>query len=499
MSQNPEQIPYHPRQEPRIPGEVSLAHLKEVFSDCVDFLESPLLIGGDPEKKIVMLSINGMVRNERANDYILRPLAQNEALRDLPLDIAMEQMTKGALYTMSVQEKKTMDELVFDLIGGAVVLCFPGERMLSCAVPTEEKRSISPSENEPSLKGARDAFVESIRTNTSLVRRRLRAPSLKIKEQIVGRQSLTPVDILYIDGLTNPDLVKEAEARIAAIDIDALLESGSLEEYMKDTVKTPFPLMAYTERPDRFCAGLVEGRVGVIADGLPMGFLLPGDLVQFFKANEDRAKNWMEVSFMRVLRYICMLVALFLPALYVAAVSFHPEMLPASLAWSIVEAKLDVPFSTVFEVLILLLSFELVQEAGLRLPPAIGTTVSILGGLVVGTAAVQAKIVSPAVLIVVATAGIAGYTMPSQEFSGALRLWRLTLVIAAALAGLFGMMAGTVLLIYHMASLESFGVPFLTPFAATGGKDEDGVLRPPLVWVKLRERALKTKNRRNQR
>jgi len=499
MSQKPEEIPYHPRQTPRIPGEVSLSHLREVFFDCVDFLESPLLIGGDPEKKIVMLSINGMVRNERANDYILRPLSQNEALRDLPMAVAMDQMTKGALYTMSVQERKTMDELVFDLIGGSVVLCFPGERMLSCAVPTEEKRSISPSENEPSLKGARDAFVESVRTNTSLVRRRLRSPSLKIKEQIVGRQSLTPVDILYIDGLTNPELVKEATARLAAIDIDALLESGSLEEYMKDTVKTPFPLMAYTERPDRFCTGLVEGRVGIIADGLPMGFLVPGDLGQFLKANEDRSKNWMEASFLRVLRYFCMLLALFLPALYVAAVNFHPEMLPASLAWSIVEAKLDVPFSTVFEVLILLLSFELVQEAGLRLPPAIGTTVSILGGLVVGSAAVEAKIVSPAVLIVVASAGIAGYTMPSQEFSGALRLWRLTLVVAAALAGLFGVVAGTVLLIYHMASLESFGVPFLTPFAAMGGKDHDGVLRRPLLWVKLRERALKTENRRNQK
>lgn len=499
MSQTPEQIPFHPRQEPRIPEEVSLSNLREVFSDCVDFLESTVLVGGDPEKKIVVLSIVGMVRNERANDYVLRPLSQNEALRDLPMDEARERMIKGAIYTMSVKERKTMDELVFDLIDGSVVLCFPEERMISCSVPTEEKRSISASENEPSLKGARDAFVESLRTNTSLVRRRLRSPDLKIKEQIVGRQSLTPVDILYIDGLTSPDLVKEAEARLAAIDIDALFESGSLEEYMKDTVKTPFPLMPYTERPDRFCTGLVEGRVGLIADGLPMGFLLPGDIGQFFKANEDRAKNWMEVSFLRVLRYLSMLAALFLPALYVAAVNFHPEMLPASLAWSIIEAKLDVPFSTVFEVLLLLLSFELVQEAGLRLPPAIGTTVSILGGLVVGSAAVEAKIISPAVLIVVATAGIAGYTMPSQEFSGALRLWRFALVLTAALGGLFGVVAGTVFLIYHMASLVSFGVPFLTPFAATGGEDEDGVLRRPLVWVKLRERALKTENRRNQK
>lgn len=500
MGKQSEQIPFHPRQEPRISKPLSLHNLREVFSDCVDFIEAPLLIGGDPNKKAVMLYILGMVRNERANDYILRPLSQNETLHSLPLDEAIFSMCKGALYNMSVQTRTSTDEVVFDLINGAMILCFPErEDMLSCMVPTEEKRSVGPSNNEPALKGSRDSFVESIRTNTSLVRRRLRTPTLRIKEQLVGRQTITPVDILYIDGLTNPALVRETEKRLKKIDIDALLQSASLEEYMCDTVKTPFPLMAYTERPDRFCTGLVEGRVGILADGLPFGYLLPGTLGYFFKANEDRSKNWLEVSFMRVLRYCCMLLALFLPALYVAAVNFHPEMLPAALAWSIVEAKLNVPFSTVFEVLLLLLSFEVVQEAGLRLPPAIGTTVSILGGLVVGSAAVEAQIVSPAVLIVVAASGIAGYTMPSQEFSGALRLWRVALVIAAALAGLFGVVAAAVLLIYHLASLESFGVPYLTPFAATGGEAEDGVLRRPLSWVKLRERALKPNNRRNQK
>lgn len=499
MSQTPD-IPFHPRSDPRIPGELTLKHVREVFTDCVDFVEMPLYIAGDPEKPCTMLYIAGMARNERANDYILRPLSQNEELRNVPVKKAMELMCKGALYNLSVKMKYTMDEIVGDLIGGSAVLVFPGERgMLSCMVPTEEKRSISPSENEPVIKGMRESFVESVRTNTSIIRRHLKTPSLKIKEQIVGRQTLTQVDILYIEGLTNPDLVKETERRLAQIDIDALLESGSLEEYLKDTVKTTFPLMLSTERPDRFCTGLVEGRVGVIADGLPLGYLLPGSVGQFFKANEDKSKNWVEASFLRILRYICMFLALFLPAIYVAAVNFHPEMLPSTLAWSIAEAKLDVPFSTVFEVLILLLSFEVVQEAGLRLPPAIGTTVSILGGLVVGTAAVQAKIVSPAVLIVVAAAGIAGYTSPNQEFSGALRLWRIGMVIGAALSGLFGVMAVTVLLIHHMASLESFGVPFLTPFAATGGSVEDGVIRRPLSWVKFRERALKTQNRRKQK
>lgn len=500
MAKNREEIPYHPRSEPLYTEKLSLESLRAVFSDCADFQEANFFIGGDPRKPVVLVYLLGMVRNERVNDYILRPLSQRESLRALPLDEAIAEMAQGALYTMSVRPRETLDDAAQDLVIGAALLCFPGrESVLSCMVPTEEKRAVSPSENEPSLKGARDAFVESIRTNSAMVRRHLRTPTLKIKSQIVGRQSRTPVDVLYLEGLTNPALVTEVEARLREIDIDALLQSGSIEEYMVDSVKTPFPLLLHTERPDRFCAGLVEGRVGLLVEGLPLGYLLPGTLGQFFKASEDRAKNWMEVSFLRVLRYVCMLLALLLPALYVAAVNFHPEMLPAALSWSIAEAKLDVPFSTVFEVLLLLLSFEVLQEAGLRLPPAIGTTVSILGGLVVGSAAVEAKIISPAVLIVVAAAGIAGFTSPSQEFAGALRLFRLGLVIAAALGGLFGVLLGCALLIYHLACLESFGLPYLTPFAANAGEDEDGVLRRPLPWVKLRERALKTKNRRNQK
>lgn len=500
MEQTNDNLNWHPRQDPRIPEELTLEHVRSVFHDCVDFQERDLLIGGDPLKKTVMLSIIGMVRNERANDYVLRPMSYNPQLREVSMDEAIHLMCKGALYNLTIELRSTMDEVVFDLINGNLVFAFPGRsEMLSCAVPTEEKRSISPSDNEPVIKGGRDSFVESIRTNTSLVRRHIRTPKLRIKEQLVGRQTVTPVDLIYIEGLTNPDIVSEAEQRLANIDIDALLSTASLEEYMSDTVKTPFPLMSYTERPDRFCTALVEGRVGILAEGLPLGYVLPGTMGQFFKSNEDRSKNWMESSFLRVLRYVCMMIALFLPALYVAAVTFHPEMLPASLAWSIVEAKMDVPFSTLFEVLILLISFEIVQEAGLRLPPAIGTTVSILGGLVVGTAAVQAKIVSPAVLIAVAVAGIAGYTMPSQEIMGALRLWRFGLVIGSSLAGLFGVVAASALLVHHVAALESYGVPFLTPFAAVGGDQIDGVLRRPLAWVKFRERALKTQNRRNQK
>ena len=317
----------------------------------------------------------------------------------------------------------------------------------------------------------------------------------------MGRQTVTPVDILWIEGLTNPELVKAVEQRIDAIDIDALIATGNLEEYIVDDLHTPFPLVATTERPDRFTAGVVEGRVGILVDGLPLGWLVPGTISQFFKTPQDKAQSWMVASMLTVLRYLCMLTTLFLPALYIAAVTFHPEMLPTKLTLSIIAAKQDVPFTSIFEVLILLIAFEIIQEAGLRLPGSIGQTVSILGGLVVGSAAVEARIVSPAVLIVVAIAGIAGYTMPSQDLAGALRLWRFLLALCASVGGLFGIAAGAAALVFHLAGIESFGVAYLTPFAANAGEQVEGrtVLRQPLPKAKLREAALKIRNRRNQK
>lgn len=496
-----EYIPPHPRQEPRIDLPLTVENLRQVFDGCVDFGTRKLELHGDPKRTVTLCYISGMVRMERACDYLLKPLAESDAFADCTLEQAYERMRSGGVYDLDVAECGDMDAAAAALIDGNCVLVFAQGKALSFSTGTEEKRSVSDPENEPVVKGAKDSFVESVRTNTSLVRRRLRAPELKVAEQIVGRQTLTPVDILYIKGITDPALVEETLRRIERIDIDALLMTGSLEEYIVDEVDTSFPLIAYTERPDRFCAGLVEGRVGILIDGIPLGYLLPGDIQQFFKTGQERSENWVVASALTVLRYICMLVTLFLPALYIAAVMFHPEMIPLKLALSINAAKTDVPFTTVFEVIIMLLSFEVLQEAGLRLPASIGQTVSILGGLVVGSAAVDAKIVSPAVLIVVAIAGIAGYTMPSQDFAGALRIWRFLLAIAASIAGAFGMVLAGAVLVYRLACIESFGVAYLTPFAANSGEQVEGhaVLRQPLPRVKQREKRLKTQNRRNQR
>ena len=441
----------HPRREPRYDRPLTLENLEAVFQGCADFMKREVYLHGDRERVVTVCYLLGMTRNERLSDYILRPLAQDDALSRVPMDEVFKRLRYGALYNLA-----------------ALV---------------------------------RESFVESIRTNTSMVRRHMKATQLKIEEEIVGRQSRTQVDILYLDGIADPDTVAQVKRRLRDIDIDGVEAAGNIEEYLTDHLNTPFPMMPYTQRPDRFCQGLLEGRVGVMADGLPFAWMLPGTIDQFFKTGQDRAFHWMTASALNLIRWFCAVITVLVPGLYIALVTFHPEAIPVKLALSIAAAKQEVPFSTVFEVLIMLLAFEVLQEAGLRLPSPIGATVSILGGLVVGNAAVEAHIVSPAVLIAVAIAGVAGYTMPSQDFASALRLWRFLLAIAASIGGLFGLAAGCAALIYHLAGLETFGVPYLAPFTNGAGqpRGHPSLLRLPLPRMKWRDGAKNTKNRRNQR
>ena len=246
---------------------------------------------------------------------------------------------------------------------------------------------------------------------------------------------------------------------------------------------------------------LLEGRVGILADGLPHGFLAPGSIAQFMKAVGDDSLHWLVSSAVTFLRWLAFVLSLLLPALYVTVAAYHQEMIPTKLLLAIIASKADVPFSTAVEVIAMLIAFELLQEAGLRLPAAIGQTVSIIGALIVGQSAVEARIVSPVVVIVVAVAGIAGCTMPNQDMAGALRICRFLLVLPAIFMGMFGLVLGIVLLLRHLAGLESFGVPYLSPFVgADGGKGLlQALFRPPMERKKIREAALRVRDVRNQK
>ena len=304
-----------------------------------------------------------------------------------------------------------------------------------------------------------------------------------------------------MEDITNQTLVDKISQRIADMDIDALLAASDIEEYLVDSRSTVFPQVLFTERPDRFCRGLMDGRVGVLIDGIPLGCLVPCDLNQFLRTSQDLSYHWAIVSVLTLLRYLSIFITVLLPGFYIAVSAFHLQMIPTQLALSIIASKQDVPFSTQFEVLAMLLAFELLQEAGLRMPKTIGQSVSIIGALVVGQAAVEAKIVSPAVIIVVAAAGMAGFTMPSQDFANGLRIWRFLVALGACFAGLFGLTTVAAALIFQLAKMQNCGVSYLTPFVAKEWQHKGGgwVVRGPMPDIKLRELSLNPEGKRRQK
>ena len=381
------------------------------------------------------------------------------------------------------------------LLNGFCVVLF-GDRALAFEDKTPEKRSPSAPEVENTVKGPKDAFTETLRTNTSLLRRHLRSGDLHFYEMTAGRRSHTLCAVVYLEGLTSPVFVERMKKRLAAIDTDGLLSPAAVEEYVTGSRPTAFPLLQYTERTDRFAQGLLDGRVGLLVDGLPLGYLAPVDLGCLMTSAEDRGTDYLSASCLRVLRYGALFLSLLLPGLYVALVAFHPAMLPTALLESIIEAKRQVPFPTIFEVLGLLISFELLQEASVSLPRNVGQSLSIIGGLVVGTAAVQAKFISPAALIIVAVSGICGFAIPGRGLADALRIWRFLLAVFSSLAGLYGLTMGGLLLLVHLGGLTSFEEPYLAPFARVSLR---GILRKRLKNEKFREESLHPGDLKNQR
>ncbi len=472
-------------------GEITDENIRAVFAGAGDFIPRTLQCG---PYTLYAYAIDGLVSGGDISHYVLKPITEH--LQAQTMAALYEKALHGAVYNAVADACANLETVALKLVNGFCVVLFPGAGAIAFEVKTGDKRGPSAPEVENTVKGPKDAFVETVRSNTSLIRRHLRSPDLRLYETQVGRRSLTNVSVVSLEGITDPVLVERMKARLQEIDVDGLLSPAAVEEYVTGSRATAFPLMQYTERTDRFCQGLLDGRVGLLVDGLPLGYLAPADLGFLMESPEDRGADFISASCIRILRYSALLISLLLPGFYIAMATFHQELIPLPLLRAMIESKALVPFSTVVEVLGLLIAFELLQESGIHLPQAVGQSVSIIGGIVVGTAAVEAKIISPAALIAVSTAGVCGFVLPNRDFAQAIRVWRFAIAGAGAIAGLFGVTAGGLALLVHLSGLQCLDVAYLDPFAQ--GKTA-GILRPRLWFSKFRNSSLNPQDRRNQK
>ena len=467
-------------------GPMTDENICSIFRDANDFVRRELSCCG---QKLYAYAIDGLIAAAYASDYVIKPIAEH--LRGDTMAELYREAMDGIIYNVVAEVCKDVTDLAMKLVNGFCVVLFPGAGAIAFEVKTPDKRGTSAPEVENTVKGPKDAFVETVRSNTSYVRRHLRRPDLRLYETQVGRRSLTNVSVMWLDGVTNPELVRRMKQRLADIDIDGLLSPSAVEEYVTGSRSTAFPLMQFTERPDRFSQGLLEGRVGLLVDGLPLGYLAPTDLMSLMESPEDEGRDYLGASAVRVLRYLALLASLLMPGIYIALATFHQAIIPLPLLRSIIESKQAVPFSTTAEVLGLLIAFELLQESGIHLPQAIGQSVSIIGGIVVGSAAVEARLISPLPLIMVSIAGVCGFALPNRDLANALRVWRFGIAVLSAISGLYGTAAGALLLLIPLSGLRCLDVSYL---ARTGT-----ILRRRLEKNKFRSQKLHPKDRRKQK
>lgn len=473
--------------QPMYPGAMTDNQIRAIFRDAADFNIRPLSCGAFT---LYAYAIDGLTSGNTISEYIVKPIC--ESLQGSTMAQLYERALMGAVVNSVARPCEDLDAVATFLVNGFCVVLFPNVGAIAFETRTGEKRSVSPPDLEHTTKGPKDAFVETVRTNTSLVRRHLRTPDLRLYETTVGRRSLTNVTVMWIEGITDPQLVEQMKCRLDQIDVDGFVHPASAEEFITGSRKTAFPLLQYTERTDRFCNGLLQGRVGVFVDGLPLGYLAPVNIGYLMDSPEDLARDYLTASWVRILRYGALVLSLLLPAIYVALMQFHPHWIPQTLLNVIMKSKASVPFSAPWEVLGMLLAFELLQESGIHLPQSVGQSVSIIGGIVVGTAGVEAGLISPIALIVVSIAGVCGFVLPNRDLASAVRLWRFLLTVLSAIAGVWTLTLGLGYLILHLAKQRSMGMPYLSAFAK-------GFVRKRLTQEKWRDWRLNPVDKRKQR
>lgn len=379
-------------------------------------------------------------------------------------------------------------QMVNSILEGRVVIMVHGvQEAYAVSILGGQRRSVEEPTSQTVVRGPKEGFTEDISTNISLLRRKIRSADLRFESRSLGKFTQTKISVAYIKGIANPEVVTEIMSRLDKIDTDSILESGYIEEFIQDGVRSPFPTIYNTERPDTVAGGLLEGLVAILVDGTPFTLIAPVTFFRFIVSSEDYYQRYDLATFLRMIRFISFFVALLLPSIYIATTTFHQEMLPTTLLITLAAQRESTPLPALLEALVMEVTFEVIREAGVRMPRAIGPAISIVGALVLGQAAVQAGIVSAAMVIVVSFTAISNFVLPAINMAASVRLLRFILMFLAGTLGLFGILAGLVPLLAHLASLQSFGVPYLMPLAPFNKTNlKDVLLRVP--WWKMTTR-----------
>ena len=482
----------------------NIKNIDMLFNNCSDVVGRIIPIGKENPLEIYIVYIDGMTTREIVEYSIIEKILFKEDRVLAGIDNKKTSLSQQLLDTVGgtvdVAEAETFDELISAILGGDTAIFIEGSpKGLIVATKGFENRGVQTPDNEAVIRGSKDAFTEIIRINTALIRRRIRDTKLKIEPLCYGIRSRTDMAIVYMEDIVQDGLVDQIKTRLNKYEIDAILDSGYIEQLIEDDWLSPFPQIQSTQRPDKVAAAVLEGRAAIIVDNSPFVLIVPGTLNSFFQAAEDYYQRWAIMSFTRILRYLVSFFALALPGLYIALLNFHPIMIPTSLAVSLAAARAGIAFPTVVEIIIIELEFELLREAGVRLPTAIGHTIGIVGGLIVGEAAVSAKLISPMVVIIVAITAIASFAVPDYGLTTAFRLLKYFVIILSATLGLYGFIISMLLILTHLVTLKSFNVPYLSPYVAGEVNNyndwKDALVRMPLFMQKERPVFAKARQR----
>lgn len=480
----------------KIGGSISnnLSSIKEKLGNSADVVIQTFEVGSNPATQVAIVYIEGIANNDYVHDLIL--FLNGKANETQNGNNKLESLKQKIVALGPIKETNEWNQSISSLLSGNLLIFIDGEKDVFIATSQGgDKRSLEEPTTQNTVRGPKDSFIEVIRSNTALIRKRIKNPNLRIESFQVGKQTKTTVEIMYIQGIAKEEIVQEIRERIQRIDIDSILESGQLEHLIQDGVRTPFPTIYSSERPDVVSANILEGRVAIFVDGTPFVLIAPTQFFQFFQSSEDDYYRMDIATFLRVLRLFMFFVSILAPSLYIAFTTFHPEMLPTELLIVVAAQRETVPFPAFFEALLMEFTFEILREAGLRMPRAMGGAISIVGALVIGQAAVQAGLVSSAKVIVVSITALANFTIPSVDMAISTRLIRFVFMIGAAMFGLYGIVVLFIILTIHLCSLRSFGIPYMTPIGPMIPMDWKDTLIRGAIW-KGRERPFFLSNNR---